>query len=1239
MLKKIISLILVIVLCFSITACTGEQGPKGDKGDKGDATTLVSLVKTDTDGLKDTYTLTFSDGSVSTFTVTNGTNGTNGATPYIGENGNWFIGDKDTGILAKGTNGADGGNGANGTDGEDGVTPNIGENGNWWVGDYDTGVLARGTDGSNGTTPHIGANGNWYIGTEDLGVVAKGSHGTTPNIGENGNWFIGTTDTGVKAEGVKGDKGDKGDAGTSPEIKEGIWWIGTFNTGIKAEGIDGDDGVTPHIGADGYWYVGDQNTEVKALGVDGTTPAIGDDGYWYIGLENTGVKAAGSISNKLEIKGGTWWIDDVDTGIQATGSKGDDGKDGVTPHVGEDGYWYFGDQKTNTKAAGSVPTIGDNGHWFVDGVDTGFYAGYKNPAKLSSIAYVADSENPLKFEITYDDSTKKIFSVQESGDDKAQVVAGYATAQASGYTGTLNEWIIASAQLVFDTLVQDGAAMEAKTVGIAMEQLLKEYNKYFGVEVEENLTKVSFKPGRYATEVTVAASKWKIGLYNTGIPSTVESPYVGANGNWWVKAYDLGVASTAELGKNSSGYWTLGGTATTIPINMPAPTVVGDTWWIEEQDTGIKNGESEIGYDYYMTPAGQSYFYQHVGAPAALAHNEKILNVEAGDMVVIVRQSNDGNGNPTGAEAVLGYRMIATFNNGVVFGEGINDGSAAAKSYIVPEGADGIRFSVSYGGNTANGGYDNIITAKIYKNIVKPESTEELTPTAVNVIVNGDTGSSGDSASVDISTVIDTLYGYPSITSKLDSLTGGTMTYEKPSDLTDNTLIFNGDVFYLTGKENTVIYNKTLTFDANLARELDDGEAIFVGHGFSNASKYTSQMQPQAGSYVKITNELIEVYTTSWSGHEEIDRDAFRSGSFYLYVNRKGESDPNNNKWMIKKGSENDVSTGVSVTESNGTITVLPEVKSGTWWIGETDTGINATGAGTTLTSAYLNRNISQAHGLTIEGYLSVTIDNSTPGNVAITISTPSGMFKTSAGSWRGRQGMVGACAVGTGLTLTDLTLRWVCKAYASGIWLYGDSYFDVFPNNNNNADRWPSYLVTDGYTDVLLSSYSGMSTEACLEQFKQDVEYGTPQFVVWCCGMNNSDKNHNEISTGYRDATLEMLAICEEKGITPILCTIPNTPGQFHTAKNNWIKASGYRYIDFSKAVGGDRLDENLIGTDTRKFNSSTNEYYDNKTGAYWYDGMLNSDEIHPDAKGAQALYARVLVDFPEITRAKTLP
>ena len=56
--------------------------------------------------------------------------------------------------------------------GEDGITPNIGANGHWWIGTTDTGVQARGEDGAPGTpgadgkSAYEAAQDGGYTGTE-----------------------------------------------------------------------------------------------------------------------------------------------------------------------------------------------------------------------------------------------------------------------------------------------------------------------------------------------------------------------------------------------------------------------------------------------------------------------------------------------------------------------------------------------------------------------------------------------------------------------------------------------------------------------------------------------------------------------------------------------------------------------------------------------------------------------------------------------------------------------------------------------------------------------------------------------------------------------------------------------------------------------------------------------------------------------------------------------------------------
>lgn len=58
-----------------------------------------------------------------------------------------------------GLNGKDGSNGIDGVDGKDGLVPYVGANGNWWIGDKDTLAKAEGKDGTNGTDGKNGTNG------------------------------------------------------------------------------------------------------------------------------------------------------------------------------------------------------------------------------------------------------------------------------------------------------------------------------------------------------------------------------------------------------------------------------------------------------------------------------------------------------------------------------------------------------------------------------------------------------------------------------------------------------------------------------------------------------------------------------------------------------------------------------------------------------------------------------------------------------------------------------------------------------------------------------------------------------------------------------------------------------------------------------------------------------------------------------------------------------------------------
>jgi hypothetical protein len=107
---------------------------------------------------------------------------------------------------------------------------------------------------------------------------------------------------------------------------------------------------------------------------------------------------------------------------------------------------------------------------------------------------------------------------------------------------------------------------------------------------------------------------------------------------------------------------------------------------------------------------------------------------------------------------------------------------------------------------------------------------------------------------------------------------------------------------------------------------------------------------------------------------------------------------------------------------------------------------------------------------------------------------------------------------------------------------------------------------------------------------------------------MNDGDTS-SAVNTSWKNCLDAVLDICNKNGIIPILATIPNTPTIENTYKNDIVKNSGYRYIDFASAVGA------------------------SESGSSWFSGMLNSDNVHPNMTGALALYGKAISDFPELT------
>ena len=267
-------------------------------------------------------------------------------------------------------------------------------------------------------------------------------------------------------------------------------------------------------------------------------------------------------------------------------------------------------------------------------------------------------------------------------------------------------------------------------------------------------------------------------------------------------------------------------------------------------------------------------------------------------------------------------------------------------------------------------------------------------------------------------------------------------------------------------------------------------------------------------------------------------------------------------------------------------------------------------------------------HGLDLSGTVDVRIAcdlNKTPGKAYVTVTSGGKSFSEYVG-WNGRNGDV---FMRTSCAVYDVRMQYSAESYKCKIWLLGDSYF------NTCADcRWPYYMIKDGYTDVMLMGYPGRDCESGIADFLNALEFGTPEYAVWCLGMNNGDTD--SINQGYAKSAEKFLTACIERGITPILSTTPTTPKVNNVYKNAFVRNAGYRYIDFAAAVEKE-YDIDLIGK-TYETNTGIQE---NKTGYEWKraeidgvsaDYLFMKDLVHPDKAGARALYEQVLKDFPEI-------
>lgn len=172
-------------------------------------------------------------------------------------------------------------------------------------------------------------------------------------------------------------------------------------------------------------------------------------------------------------------------------------------------------------------------------------------------------------------------------------------------------------------------------------------------------------------------------------------------------------------------------------------------------------------------------------------------------------------------------------------------------------------------------------------------------------------------------------------------------------------------------------------------------------------------------------------------------------------------------------------------------------------------------------------------------------------------------------------------------------------------IWMFGDSYFEWA-----DKTRWITQAIQDGNKNFMDSALSGGTSYDAMTAFSNLLLLGLPKMAVLCTGMNDGSDTADAPSASWLSNIKSFVTTCNNSNITPILATIPSVPSVNNEKKNEWVRNSGYRYIDFAAAVGA-------------------------TSNGQWDEGLLSADGVHPSEQGGIMLYAQALVDCPEIANS----
>lgn len=161
-----------------------------------------------------------------------------------------------------------------------------------------------------------------------------------------------------------------------------------------------------------------------------------------------------------------------------------------------------------------------------------------------------------------------------------------------------------------------------------------------------------------------------------------------------------------------------------------------------------------------------------------------------------------------------------------------------------------------------------------------------------------------------------------------------------------------------------------------------------------------------------------------------------------------------------------------------------------------------------------------------------------------------------------------------------------------------GDSFIEGWGIVNNLNKRYIALMQQATNGNVYIAGRGGETTSTLLSRFNTELEKIDSDYVLLAIGTND-----NILST-YTANMNNIIAKIKTSGKIPILVTITPRSGYPIIDMNNYIRNSGELYVDMNKAVN-------------------------NGSESAWNPLYVNSDNVHPNLSGNEAMFKRLLFDL----------